>query len=89
MSASGYTHSVERELNDRTPESFFEAETVLESQNYDFNLVGNDTREVDGEEREVFIYELYDELQSGFYLFESDGEIYSKLLEPGEDEPSI
>lgn len=88
MSQSRYEYSVEEDLD--SPGSFFEAERMLEEQDYDFSLVGNGKREIEDEKTEVFIYELSDSKQKGFYLYEGDdGSIGAKVLGSDQTEPVI
>ena len=93
MSQNSYRNSIERCLDDRVyapAESFIEAETLLEENGHEVNLVKNDKREVNGEEVQVFIYELESTLShDGIYLFEDEGGSIDYELVYSEDEPAI
>lgn len=81
MAGADYTPKFERILEEGRPESFLEAETILREENYNFNLVGNGSRKVEGDDREVFIYELEGSNTPGFYLYESGEYIEGKISE--------
>ncbi|MFB6100508.1 MAG: hypothetical protein ABEK16_04505 [Candidatus Nanohalobium sp.] len=88
MGQSGYDYSIEQELD--SPNSFFEAERMLEEDDYDFSLVGNGKREIEDGETEVFIYELSGSRREGFYLYkEDDGGIGAEVIESDQSEPVI
>lgn len=86
MSYGEYRHEIEETVESAS--SFFEAERILEKNDYSFSLVGNDKRTVNDEEIEVFIYELHDSRRQGFYLFGED-DIGAKVLENDRSEPLI